>query len=106
MTKVMKTALVLAVVTTLHVAGMLAFRAFIYADMYIAPGEPFGISDLIELLLYGIFFILLVISVVLAIVLFVKRNRTSRIVASSLFMWSVALFVAFEPLHDFAATLG
>lgn len=29
----------------------LVFRAFFYADMYIAPNDPYGISDVIELLL-------------------------------------------------------
>lgn len=40
---------VLAAACATLLALMLAFRAFIYSHLYIAPGDPYGTSDIIEL---------------------------------------------------------
>ena len=62
----------------LHVIGMLAFRAFIYADMYKAPDDPYGISDVIEFFLNCLFLLFLVIAVLLAVTLFFKGSVQSK----------------------------
>ncbi|PUA28609.1 MAG: hypothetical protein B0W54_12505 [Cellvibrio sp. 79] len=87
-------------------AFMLFFRAFIYADMYIEPGAPYGISDIIELLLACIFLLLIIISVCFAVVLLVKRKTQSKKAALYLVAFCTLLFAAYSPLHTLAARLG
>lgn len=87
-------------------AFVLYFRAFIYAGMYIEPGAPYGISDIIEFLLGSVFLLLIVISVVLAVVLFIKGSVQSKKAGGCLLVFCVTLFIAYSPLHDIAARLG
>jgi len=89
-----------------HVIGMLAFRAFIYADMYKAPEDPYGISDIIEFLLGCVFLVFLAISGLLSITLFFKGNAQSQKSAVFLVLFCVVLFASYLPLHRLAAGWG
>ena len=87
-------------------AFMLFFRAYIYADMYIEPGAPYGISDIIEFLLGCIFLFLVAASVLLAIVLFIKGSVQSKKAGVCLVVFCVVLSISYLPLHNIAARLG
>lgn len=82
---------------------MLYFRAFIYADMYKAPDDPYGISDIIELLLGSQVLILFIITGVVAINLFIKGNSQSKKSAALLVLFYLALYFAYSPLHTLPA---
>ncbi|MBU1310984.1 MAG: hypothetical protein KKE30_15785, partial [Gammaproteobacteria bacterium] len=71
--------------------GMLAFRAFIYADMYKAPDDPYGISDIIEFLLGSVFLVFLAVSGILSLALFFKGNAQSKKSAAFLVLFCVIL---------------
>ncbi len=89
-----------------HVIGMLVFRAFIYADMYKAPEDPYGISDIIEFLLGCVFLVFLAVSVLLSIILFFRGNVQSKKSAAFLVLFCVVLFASYIPLHQLAAGWG
>jgi len=89
-----------------HVIGMLVFRAFIYADMYIAPEDAYGISDLIELLLGAFFLVFLTVSILFSVVLFFKGNAQSKKSALYLVLFCLVLFFAYSPLHSIVAQSG
>ena len=82
---------------------MLLFRFAIYRHMYIAPGDPYGISDLIEFGLACLLALSFVIAVVGAIVLIVKGPRDNRIAASWLLVACAAVYGLADPLHRLAA---
>lgn len=65
----------------LLLAANLCFRGFLYPRLYIAPGAPYGISDLIELLLGCSLILVLTASVGLAAFLGIKGPRANRLVA-------------------------
>jgi len=81
----------------------LLFRAFVYGHLYLAPGEPYGISDVIELLLGSILIVFLGATAVLALVLGIKGPKHNRVAAlwSSLTIIVILLVVA--PLHTLVA---
>jgi len=87
-------------------AFMLYFRAYIYADMYIEPDAPYGISDIIEFLLGCIFLLLMVASVTLAITLFAKGSVQSKKSGALLVVFCAVLFLIYSPLHNIAASVG
>ena len=87
-------------------AFMLYFRAYVYAGMYIEPDAPYGISDIIEFLLGCIFLLLMAVSVIFAIVLFIKGSVQSKKSGVLLLVFCVVLFFAYSPLHNMAARLG
>lgn len=86
-----------------HMIGMLVFRAFIYADMFKAPEDPYGISDIIEFLLGCVFLFFLAASGLLSIALFFKGNAQSKKSAVFLALFCMLLFVSYTPLHRLAA---
>ena len=90
-----------AAITALVV--MLAFRFAVYRHMYIAPGDPYGISDIVEFLLgLGLMFVL-GISVIAAIALAVRGPKDNRIAAGWLLGVCILVAVIVEPLHTLAA---
>ncbi|WP_232313380.1 hypothetical protein [Enterovibrio coralii] len=86
--------------------GKLAFRAFIYNDMYIAPGEPVGISDVIVLYLYLLLLLLFIVSVLLAIALFIWGEPQSKKSGLLLVLFCVVLFFASPSLYSLAGRLS
>ena len=83
----------------------LAFRAFIYGDMYLAPGEPYGIADVIELLLFYLSAALLSLSAFTALVLCVRGLPQTKKAAAALIGLICVLFFSYSPMHQLAATL-
>jgi hypothetical protein len=82
---------------------VLVFRFAVYRHMYIAPGDPYGISDIVELLLgLGLMFVL-GISLIAAIALAVRGPRGNRIAAGWLLGVCILIAVVVEPLHNLAA---
>ncbi len=82
---------------------MLYFRAFIYADMYIEPGDPYGISDIIEFILGSLMGVLVIASCAVSVLLLINGNAQSRISAALLMLLCLALYLSFSPLHNMAA---
>lgn len=103
LTKGTITVLVLAALSISLFSFMLFFRAFIYADMYIAPNDPYGISDIIELLMIFLFIFLSIFSGVVALVLLFKGVKQSKIAASGLVGLNIVLYAAYDFLHSQAA---
>jgi hypothetical protein len=106
LTRGSKTAIVLAVLSIALFAFMLYFRATIYAEMYIAPDEPYGISDIIEFLLGCLFIALSGVSGIVALVLFFRGAKQSKISACGLIVLHATMYVSFGPLHTLAANYG
>ncbi len=84
---------------------MLAFRAFFYADMYKAPEDPYGISDILELVMGMVFYALLSISLVTSLVLLFRGMPKTKKFAGGLIVFCIVLFLTFPPLHDIMARL-
>lgn len=82
---------------------MLYFRAFIYADMYIAPGDPHGMSDIIEFILGSLMGVLIIVSCIASLLLLISGNAQSKIAAALLVLLCLTLYLAFSPLHNMAA---
>jgi hypothetical protein len=81
----------------------LIFRGAIYSKIYIAPGDPYGLADIIE---YGIGLLLtglLAISSIVAIILAIKGPPKNRIAAGWLVTVIVSVFLLAAPLHNLAA---
>ena len=84
----------------------LFFRAVLYSRMYIAPGDPYGLSDIIEFLLGWLLIGLLALSGILAGVLALKGPRANRIAAARLVGVGVLIVGLAQPLHNLAAEWG
>ncbi|HCE94344.1 MAG: hypothetical protein A2Z90_11115 [Burkholderiales bacterium GWA2_64_37] len=82
---------------------VLVFRFAVYRHMYIAPGDPYGISDIVELLLGLGLMCVLGISLIAAIALAVRGPKENRIAAGWLLGVCVLVAVVVEPLHTLAA---
>ncbi|WP_415898010.1 hypothetical protein ACMXYX_06765 [Neptuniibacter sp. QD72_48] len=106
LTKGTITILVLAALSISLFSFMLFFRAFVYADMYIAPNNPYGISDIIELLLGFLFLLLSIFSGVVALVLLFKGVKQSKIAAFRLIGLHLVLYSTHDFLHSQAALLS
>lgn len=82
---------------------MLFFRASIYDGMYIAPDEPYGIADVIELYMMFLFLLSLGISILLSVILLFRGKCQTKKAALSLIVFSIALFFVFPSLHRIVA---
>jgi hypothetical protein len=98
-----RSAKLLAVLCGLLLACILLFRAFGYSHLPIAPGEPTGISDLIELALGSALLVVLVISAGMALSLGIKGPRQNRMAAVWLGMVVLLIAALAGPLHTFVA---
>lgn len=84
-------------------AFMLAFRAFIYSRLYIAPGDPYGISDLIELGIGLLLIVLLGVTAVAAAWLAIRGPRSNRVAAIWVGLTAGAVAILAGPLHSVVA---
>jgi hypothetical protein len=84
-------------------AAGLVFRFAIYRHMYLASGDPYGISDIIEFLLGWALIVVLGASVSVALVLGVKGPRSNRVGAAWLLGVCVLVVALLKPLHTLAA---
>mgnify|MGYP000010999940 CR=1 FL=1 len=101
-----KSVLFLGVTSLVLYLFILYFRAFIYSDLYIAPDDPYGVADIIELLLGLIMVLLFIASACVAIYLLAKGCSQSKISAILLILFWLALYLSFSPLHTLAAQYG
>lgn len=102
LTKGSKALLWLGSICSLQLVLMLAFRAFWYEGIYIAPEDPYGLADVIELLLGLIFLLLMTVSVLVALVLLFRGLPQTRKAGLILIVWCVLLFMARDPLRHLA----
>jgi hypothetical protein len=86
----------------LLVVGLL-FRAFLYRRIYIAPGDPYGLADLIEFGLGWLLAGLLVVSAIVSVLLAVRGPRHNRVAAVWLAVVIGGVAVSASPLHTLAA---
>ena len=84
-------------------AVMLLFRAFGYSRLPIAPGDPTGISDLIELALGSALLVALAISACMALAIGIKGPRQNRVAAIWLGVVVLLIAVLAGPLHTVVA---
>ena len=103
MTKGTKSVIVLGIICFAWFSFMLVFRAFIYADMYKAPEDPYGISDILEFIMGVVFIALLALSVIISIVLMFFGKPQTKKSAVGLVVFCLVLFFSFSPLHTIAA---
>ncbi len=82
---------------------MLWFRAFVYPNMYLAPGDPYGISDIIEFLIFVVFLALLLVSVLAAFYLLLRGQSQSKKSAIGLLVLCTVLFFSHSPLRNIVA---
>jgi len=80
-----------------------AFRAFVYADMYIAPDAPYGMSDLIVFALGCALLATGAVAILVAVALAAKGPRSNRVAASFLSALLLVLAVLLDPAHTAAA---
>jgi len=85
-------------------AFMLVFRAIIYPGMYIAPDDPYGLSDIVELFLGLIVVVLMISSVITSLILFIRGNLQSKKSALALLLLCIAIYFSYSPLHRFASS--
>ena len=78
----------------------LFFRATLYDDMYIAPNEPYGISDVIEFILGMALMVLMGMSVVVSIYLLIRGQAQSKKSSVCLLVFCIFLYFLQSPLHD------
>ena len=101
-----RTAKLLASLCVLLLLAVLCFRAFVYPHLYIAPDDPYGISDIIELLLGWSLILALAISAVVAAVLGIKGPRFNRLAAAGLGFVVILVALVAGPLHTVVARLA
>lgn len=101
-----RVAKLLAVACVGTLAMQLAFRGLFYSHLPIAPGEPYGISDLIELLLGSVLIAILVATALAALILGVQGPRPNRVAAGWLTLLVLAIAMLAGPAHDLAARLS
>ena len=94
---------VLLISNVLVFVGGLLFRTAFYARIYIAPGEPYGLADIIEFLLSAALLALIGLSGLVALALAIRGPRADRIAAAWLAGASAGVLLLAEPLHTLAA---
>ncbi len=91
-------------ISTIAALGVfLLFRFAVHRHMYIAPNEPHGISDVIELLLGLGLMCVLGTPLVAALALAVRGPRENRVAAGWLVGVCLLVAVLVDPLHSLAA---
>jgi hypothetical protein len=101
---------ILAVVTILLCGGWatagLLFRFTTYGTMPVAPGEPYGEADVLELFHYGALVALSGFAVFQGLaLLFLGRFRLRRL-AAFMCLFGLALPFVYRPLHRWTAILA
>lgn len=101
-----KIAKLLSSLCILLLLAILCFRAFFYAHLYIAPEDPYGISDIIELLLGCALILVLIVSASVAAYLGIKGPQVNRLAAVCLGLVVVLVAAVTGPLHTVVARLA
>jgi hypothetical protein len=74
--------------------------------MYKAPNDPYGVSDIIELLLGYCFIFVVLVSIAISLYLIVKKDLIIKKQCGLLIVFSIALVMLVSPLHNLAARLA
>ena len=98
-----RSAKVLALLCGVLLASILLFRAFGYSRIPLAPGEPTGMADLIELALGSALMAALVAAAGAALAMGIKGPRQSRVTAIQLGAAVLLIAVVSGPLHAVVA---
>ena len=85
---------------------MPSFRYFFYSSMYKAPNDPYGISDIIELLLGYCFIFVVLVSIVISLYLIVKKDPKIKKQCGLLIIFLISLVMLVSPLLNLAASLA
>ena len=85
---------------------MPSFRYFFYNSMYKAPNDPYGISDIIVMLLGYWFMFVVLVSIVISLYLIVKKDLNVKKQSGFLIGFCIALVILVSPLHNLAARLA
>jgi hypothetical protein len=96
-------ALAIAVILFAQFAVVIGFRAFVYADMYIAPDAPYGISDVIELVLGVVLLALGGVAIITSLTLIARGPKSNRVAGALLGSFALLLALVLDPLHTAAA---
>jgi hypothetical protein len=101
---------ILAALTVLLSAGWaaagLVFRYSTYGAMPVAPGEPYGEADVLELVHYAVLLVLAGLVVLQGLfLLFFERFRL-RPLAAFMCLFGLALPFVYRPLHSWVASLA
>lgn len=84
----------------------LAFRFTSYSAMPVAPGDPYGEADVLELLHYGVLLGLCGLALLEGILLVaLKRFHLIRL-GVILCVFSIGLAFAYQPVHTWVAVLA
>ncbi|MBH9578778.1 hypothetical protein I7X39_17950 [Inhella sp. 1Y17] len=81
----------------------LIFRFAVYSRLYIGPNDPYGISDVIELILGVLLLLVLAVSVVAAFALAMQGSPENRKASKWLALTCAVLILLLQPLHHLAA---
>lgn len=104
--RVQKLAWALVAIQCSLVCGGLLYRATVYESIPVSPGDPYGLGDILELLLYFILIGSSALTLLTALVLSVVPSlRNWRAVAALLGAGLLAL-PAYFLLHTYAARLS
>ena len=87
-------------------ALVLLFRGLVYSHLYIALGDPYGIADIVELLLGLVLIALLVATALYALFLGVEGPRAHRGTAIWLIVVVLIISTLAGPAHTLAAHLA
>ena len=71
--------------------------------MYLAPGDPYGISDIIEFLIFIVFLAVLFVSVLSSFYLLIRGHSQSKKSAAGLLIVCTVLFFSYSPLRNLVA---
>lgn len=74
--------------------------------MYKAPNAPYGISDIIELLLGYCFIFVVLVSIAILLYLMVKKDLIIKKQCGLFIVFFIALVMLVSPLHNLAARLA
>jgi len=74
--------------------------------MYKAPNDPYGISDIIELLLSYWFIFVVLVSIVISLYLMIKKEFDIKKQSGLLIIFCIALVMLVSPLHNLVARLA
>ena len=82
------------------------FRYFFYNAMYLAPNDPYGIADVIELFLGFWFMFVIFISIIISLYLMVKKHPNRKKQSGFLIIFCLVLAMLADPLRSLAASLA
>ncbi len=97
LTKAHKVLLLIPLV--LYVLGII-FRQTLYWKLPVAPGDAYGIADILEVIFFFLILLACGIDFIFGLVLIFKKSTATEIGIIFL-VWSLILGVSYSPVHSF-----